>query len=188
MSTDTAAVKCLTVATSHISQIAQDLAEIRASLKRLEAELFYRSIPWASPIPSSGIKRGGDNCLESSSKRQRTGHEVNIRATRAWLKINDETHEYVMEPKRGKRKQRWKSTFISQKEEVDGEYLLTFSDVLSIEIRANADWLPIRVTWNDESGLFEGTEGINGKTLQVTDVVMINVMGGVGNSYIAYII
>ncbi|KAI0423577.1 hypothetical protein F5Y09DRAFT_326997 [Xylaria sp. FL1042] len=67
------------------------------------------------------------------------------------------------------------------REEVDGGYLLCYPSELFIEVRANADWLPLVVQWNEKAGVFEGLDGIDGRRLEVDAAVMIDVMcGGVG--------
>lgn len=185
-----AAIESLAPTSFANCQVAQELATIRASLARIEAEFFYSTIPGSSPMPSSETKRKACEPSQAVSKRQRKSYEVNIRATRAWLPVDDEPkcREYVMKRKRGEERQCWKSAIDGQQEEVDGEYLLCFAADLSIEIRANADWLPLSVRWNHEAGVFEGTEGIDGKTLQIGDATMLDLMRGGVDSHKGLII
>lgn len=64
------------------------------------------------------------------------------------------------------------------REEVDGEFLLSFSSNLAIEVRANADWLPLVMRWNGEAEVFEGIDDIDGRRLEVDDQVMVDMMCG----------
>jgi hypothetical protein len=49
---------------------------------------------------------------------------------------------------------------------------------MSVEIRANADWLPIEVQFNEEKQVFEGQASVGSQRLEVKDWVMMDMMCG----------
>jgi hypothetical protein len=61
-------------------------------------------------------------------------------------------------------------------EEVDGEYLLCFATSLSIEVRANADWLPIELKFNEKTERFEGEAGIGSRRPEVDYLVVMDMV------------
>ncbi|CRK25094.1 hypothetical protein BN1708_014139 [Verticillium longisporum] len=49
---------------------------------------------------------------------------------------------------------------------------------MSVEIRANADWLPIEVRFNGDKQVFEGQASVGSQRLEVKDSVMMDMMCG----------
>ena len=74
---------------------------------------------------------------------------------------------------------------VGRREEVDGEYLLCAASVLIVEVRANADWLPITVQWNGHA--FEGSERLGARTLQIEAEVMMEMLCGGGGRHMGLV-
>ncbi|KAI1861539.1 hypothetical protein JX265_009506 [Neoarthrinium moseri] len=147
---------------------------VRSSPARLD--LFHDQIPRGR---RHGLKRRTGAATAGPAKRRRMAHKVHIRATRAFLQLGSECREYVWKRKRGAQSC-WRSKQGEHHEEVDGEYLLCFSDRLTIEIRANGDWLPIMVEFYKELDLFEGAQCVDGeRRLQVPSSEMLHLMRGI---------
>ncbi|CAJ2505559.1 Uu.00g129530.m01.CDS01 [Anthostomella pinea] len=150
-------------------------------------QTYQKSEPLSQAPPTALAKQkehpGRLSPQSISRKRPKLSSEVNVRASRVlvpldspesfweytWKRANDGQKGWVRELGGGK------------KEIVDRGCLLCFSDRLSIEIRANSDWLPIMLQWDEEEGVFQGLEPIDGKTLRVAPETMIDMLcGGAG--------
>ena len=126
----------------------------------------------------------GSGTTDQPKKRKRDTmalpEEVNVTATRAWITWDDQSDTCMYTWKRGQSGRCWVTEAGRDTSgEVEGEYLLLAGSALTVEIRANFDWLPIKVQWNGHG--FEGCEEIDGKTLQIGAEEMIDmVCGGKG--------
>ena len=49
---------------------------------------------------------------------------------------------------------------------------------MSVEIRANADWLPIEVRYSEDKQVFEGQASVGSQRLAVKDSVMMDMICG----------
>ncbi|KAI2622579.1 hypothetical protein GGR54DRAFT_646880 [Hypoxylon sp. NC1633] len=137
------------------------------------------------------IKRRQRHTASPPRKKRKFGGVVNIRATRAYVQPDSKrgAWEYTWRRGRGGKQGSWSRDLGGgDREEVSGEYLLSFSsDALSVVIRANADWLPLTVRWNDQADVFEGFDSLDGTKLQVEPSVMIYVMCGEASQYLGLV-
>ncbi|KAK7420733.1 hypothetical protein QQZ08_010268 [Neonectria magnoliae] len=129
------------------------------AMPRPKRQREYREVNNSSS--SSRVRRKQNAPTTSSPKRQKKDCEVSLMATRAWVQSEDEAEgwEYTWRRGRGGHGGCWiRDHRAGIREEVDGEFLLCYSSDLAVEARANADWLPLVVRWNDEAEVFEGMQ------------------------------
>ncbi|KAL6411799.1 phospholipase [Ilyonectria robusta] len=177
-----------TVDAAHSDEgVAVELTAVHYWLDRLEAKLN----------PSSGVsqatslrgKRKQTVPAMTRPKRQRESREVNTPSSRVSQKACSRIKRKQNAPSTPSLKDRGRIAKLTSclrtkrkagsilgrgfgagtREEVDGGFLLCYSSDLSIEVRANADWLPLVVRWNDETEVFEGMDNIDGRRLEVND-------------------
>lgn len=171
------------------SQMKQELKEIRAVLAQIQSGL-PRKYPSSDSLGlGSGIKRGSRSVIRRLTQRKHRQRNVNFRVVRARLRVDGQkqTREYLRMRKYGDRRHCWTTDIHGITEEVDGEYLLSFSTELALEVRANGDWLPLEVRWDEKSQQFKSVEGIDGNTLCITDAEMIAAMTEGTSSYTAHV-
>ncbi|CRK05686.1 hypothetical protein BN1723_001611 [Verticillium longisporum] len=110
-------------------------------------------------------------------KKSKTIHSVSISATRVYLQSDDGSESWAYSWQRGRGGRCWvRDEGAGRRDEVDGEFLLCFAADFSIDVRVNADWLPITMRFNSHKGVFEGFESIGGRRLEVEDRVMMQLM------------
>jgi hypothetical protein len=56
---------------------------------------------------------------------------------------------------------------------------------MSIEVRANADWLPIELRFNEDTQMFEGQASFGSRRLEVDLSVVVDMMCGGKGEHIA---
>lgn len=100
---------------------------------------------------------------------------------------DSEVWEYAWQRGRDGRRCWVRDLGAGKREEVDGGYLLCYASSISIDIRANADWLPITVRWNDRKQVFEGLESIGCRTLTVEETAMLDVMSGAEGEHFGFV-
>ncbi|KAH7363604.1 hypothetical protein B0T11DRAFT_318956 [Plectosphaerella cucumerina] len=126
---------------------------LRDRVAQLEAQQQVRSDCQA---PSPSKKRHRTTSASPSAKRRKDSI-ANISATRAFVQWDDMPERSVYTWKRGRGGYCWVGG-------VEGG------------IRANADWLPIEVRFNEEKQVFEGQASVGRYRLEVKDWVMIDMM------------
>ncbi|KAK9423454.1 hypothetical protein SUNI508_14019 [Seiridium unicorne] len=135
------------------SQMKQEFKEIRAVLAQVQSGLPRKHPSSESSGLSSGIKLGNRSALRRLTKRKHRQRNVNFRVVRARLRVDEQkqTREYLRMRKYGDRRHCWTTDIHGITEQVDGEYLLSFSSELALDVRANGDWLPLEVRWDEKS-------------------------------------
>ncbi|KAK8859473.1 hypothetical protein PGQ11_010207 [Apiospora arundinis] len=174
---------------SGINLVLEELVSIRAMLAKIQAQIRpLSSAKKPKAIPQSA-KRKRNPPPTPLLKRQRKAREVNIKATRAWLQFDDEPEslEYIWQYGRGGDRGCWIRKFGPESEKVDGEYLLSYGSDLCVQIRANGDWLPVTVQWNNETDTFEGLDTLDGKMFEVDEVNMMDAMCGVVGNHVGHV-
>ncbi|KAK7972396.1 hypothetical protein PG988_006530 [Apiospora saccharicola] len=160
-------------------------ASIRSTQAAMQTQLCRHLNKSNSRDTSDSIKRKQYDSPSPPRKRQRKAREVNIRATRAWLQFDDEPKpwEYIWRNGRNGHTGCWMSNARHGNEQIDGEHLLSYGAGLSVELRANGDWLPVTVQLNERTDRFEGTDVLDSKIYEIDGTTMLNVMCGgvVGN-------
>ena len=79
----------------------------------------------------------------------------------------------------------WRRRTDRKRRGADGEYLLCCAADVSVEIRANADWLPIELRFNGDTQALEGQAS---RRLEVEDTVMMSMVGGGKGEHIASVL
>ncbi|KAG7112290.1 hypothetical protein HYQ46_001514 [Verticillium longisporum] len=152
-----------------------EIAALREQLTRLEARIDSKTV--ALPGMSPPRKRKRIASTVSYLKKPKIAHSVNISATRVCLQSDSGSESRVYSWQRGRGGRCWvRDEGAGRRDEEDGEYLLCFGSNISIDVRVNADWLPITVRLNVQKNVFEGFESIGGRRLDVKDTVMIQLM------------
>jgi hypothetical protein len=167
-----------------VRDLAVEVAALRTRLAEVESQLRLSSVPWQSATPSKKRKRSAP----TSRRRAKAAPTVNISATRAYVYWNDSSEFSTYTWRRGRGDYCWVSDGEGEKaEEVDGEYLLCYATSLSIEVRANADWLPIELEFNENTEMFEGQAGFGSRRLKVDYTVVMNMMCGGKGEHVALV-
>ncbi|KAL9948560.1 hypothetical protein ACHAO5_001660 [Verticillium nonalfalfae] len=177
------AVETIKVSADDRKDVIAEIAALREQLTRLEARIdpSTEGLPHTSP---SG-KRKRVTAKVSRSKKPKNSHLVNISASRACLQSDDGLESWVYSWQRGRGGRCWvRDEGAGRRDEADGEYLLCFASDMSIDVRVNADWLPITMRFNARKDVFEGFESIGGRRLEVKDTVMMQLLcGGRGEHF-----
>ncbi|KAM0646805.1 hypothetical protein ACHAO3_008398 [Verticillium nonalfalfae] len=162
--------------------LAVEVAALRNRLAEVEAQLQLGSVACQSTRPSKKRKRSAP----TSRRRVKVGRTINISATRAYLYWNDLSEFSTYTWRRGRGDYCWVSDEEGEKaEEIDGEYLLCYGTSMSIEVRANADWLPIELKFNEDTQMFEGQASFGKRRLEVDCSVVIEMMCGGKGDHVA---
>lgn len=166
---------------SNTSLLLKELASIRSTQAAMQIQLCRLLNESNSRDTSHSTKRKQYASPSPPRKRQRKAREVNIRATRAWLQFDDEPEPlaYIWRNGRSGHTGRWMSSARHGNEQVDGAHLLLYGADLSVELRANGDWLPVTVRLNERTDRFEGMDSLDGKIFEIDGTTMLNVMCGV---------
>jgi hypothetical protein len=131
-----------------LRDIVVELGALRDRVAQLEAQQLARS---ACRAQSSSKKRTRTTSAGPRAKRRKDNTIVNISATRAYVQWDDTSERCLYTWKRGRGGHCWVGGDEGgEREEVDGEYLLCCATTTSVEIRANSDWLPIEVRYNED--------------------------------------
>ncbi|KAK8028105.1 hypothetical protein PG991_005161 [Apiospora marii] len=163
------------------SLVLKELASIRSMQATIQAQLSRLLNERDSRDTSNSTKRKRYSSPNPPRKRQRKAREVNIRATRAWLHSDDESEPlaYIWRNGRSGHTGCWISSSGHANERVDGAYLLFYAADLSVELRANGDWLPVTMRLNERTDKFEGMDALDGRMLEIDGTTMLDVMRGV---------
>ncbi|KAM9877570.1 hypothetical protein VDGL01_08306 [Verticillium dahliae] len=166
--------------------IITEITALRDRLTQLEAKINSGSHILQGTNPLG--KRKQIASVHPYSKKLKKNHSVNISATRAYLQGVDVSESWVYSWQRGRGARCWvREVGAGKREEVDGGYLMCFGSDLFIDIRVNADWLPIMVRFNHDKQAFEGFESIGGRTLEVEDMVIMQLMCGGSGEHVGWI-
>ncbi|KAK7408617.1 hypothetical protein QQX98_009219 [Neonectria punicea] len=158
-------------------EVLDELAALRSRVTRLEAQVHLGDVA----CKARSTKKRKRSTSKSPYTRRLKGHLVNISATRAYIYWDDTSERCAYTWRRGRGGHCWvkdEELELDDREEVDGGYLLCYATNLSVEIRANADWLPIEVRLNKDTQVFEGMVSIGSCRLEIGDSVMIDMMSG----------
>ena len=127
-----------------------ELAALHRRLTRLEARLHVGTV--ARQATSASKKRKQSTSASPYAKRLKDNRIVNISTTRAYVYWDDSSERCAYTWTRGRGGRCWvRDEELEDREEVDGKYL-----TMSVENRANADWLPLRC---DLTGAFRFSRG-----------------------------
>ncbi|KAK7420719.1 hypothetical protein QQZ08_010254 [Neonectria magnoliae] len=150
-----------------LGDIFVELAALSGRVAQLEA---WKDSHVACQARSLSKKRSRTTSAGPRAKRRKNNTTVNISATRAFVKWDDTSERCLYTWKRGRDGHCWaRAAGGEAHEEVDGEYLLCRATTLSVELRANADWLPIEVRYNEDTQVFEGQASVGSQRLEVAD-------------------
>jgi hypothetical protein len=167
-----------------VRDLAVEDAALRDRLVEVETQLHLSSVACLSTSPSKKRKRSAP----TSRKRVKVGSTVNISATRAYVYWNDSSGLSTYTWKRGRGHYCWVSDEKSEKdEEIPGEYLLCYATSMSIEVRANADWFPIELRYNEDTQRFEGQASFGRRRLEADCSVVMDMMCGGKGEHVALV-
>lgn len=162
--------------------LAAEVAALRNRLAEVEERLQVGSDACHSKSPSKKRKR---NAL-TSHRRVKANHTVNISATKAYVYWHDSSDFLTYTWRRGRGDYCWVSDEEEEREEqINREYLLCYAASMSIEVRANADWLLIMVRFNEETEMFEGQASFGKRRLEVGCSVVMDMMCGGKGEHVA---
>ncbi|KAM9877578.1 hypothetical protein VDGL01_08314 [Verticillium dahliae] len=174
--------KVIVEVSNTVRGLAVEVATLRNRLAEVEAQLHPGSVACQSTRPSKKRKRS----TPTSRRRVKVGRTVNISAKRAYRYWNDSSEFSTYTWRRGRGGYCWVSDVGGEKgEEIDGEYLLCYGTSISIEVTANADWLPIELRFNDDTQMFEGQASLGKRRLGVDCSVVMDMMRGGKGEHVA---
>ncbi|KAL6406270.1 hypothetical protein AUP68_10441 [Ilyonectria robusta] len=164
--------------------IAAELAALRDRVTLLEAQMHLGPVTHQASSPSR--KRKQNTSAGPRAKKLHGNRIVNISATRVYMYWNDTSERCTYTWTRGRDGRCWVGgDEAGESEEVDGEVLLCCASALAIEVRANANWLPIEVRFNENRQIFEGQASFGKRRLEVAASVMMDLMCGGKGEHIA---
>jgi hypothetical protein len=168
-----------------VRDLAVEVAALRDRVAELEAQLHLKSVACQSTTPSKKRKR---SALTSCCRRAKAPRTVNISATRAYVYWDESSDLCTYTWKRGRTGYCWVSDEERERgEEFCGESLLC-STSISIEVRANGDWLPIKLCFNEDTEMFEAQASFGRRRLEVDFSVVMHMMCGGKGEHVASVL
>ncbi|KAK8013715.1 hypothetical protein PG991_009308 [Apiospora marii] len=135
-----------------------------------------------------GTERKLDNSPTRVVKKRKKSQVVNIKATKAWLSVDDERGllEFTRQRGYGGKPGSWVRRDEYGIMKLNGESLLSYGSDLCVEIRPNCEWLPVRVRWNGGTD-FKGVGPIEREEYTIDDAAMIGLMSGCDSTCVGYV-
>ena len=169
-----------------IKSFTAELAALRSRVTQLESQQSLYSTACAVKTPSK--KRKQKPPANHRTKRAKRDHIVNISTTRVYVHWDETSERCAYTWRRGRGGRCWVSDDgVEERREVDGEFLMCCATDMSVEIRANADWLPIELRFNEDTQVFEGEARVGSRRLEVDDSVMMDMIYGGKDEHVALV-